>query len=78
MKKMKKGGLMMEVTLKVQGMTCGHCKQSVNNALKDLDGVHAVEVNLESGNVDVSYEDSRVSKEKLTEAIEEQGYDVVA
>ncbi len=74
----KKGVLVLDITLKVQGMTCGHCKQSVNQALSNLNGVHAVEVNLDSGNVNISYEDSEVSKEQLTEAIEEQGYDVVA
>nr|WP_289036906.1 copper chaperone CopZ [uncultured Allobacillus sp.] len=68
----------MQITLKVTGMTCGHCKQSVNDALSNLEGVESVEVNLDSGNVDVAYEDSLVSKEQLIEAVEEQGYDVVA
>lgn len=68
----------MEITLKVNGMTCGHCKQSVHNALNDLEGVHGVEVDLSSGNVAVSYEDSEVSKDQLVNAVEEQGYDVVA
>ena len=38
----------------------------------------SVEVNLDSGNVDVAYEDSLVSKEQLIEIVEDQGYDVVA
>ncbi|MFC0013663.1 MULTISPECIES: copper chaperone CopZ [Allobacillus] len=68
----------MQITLKVTGMTCGHCKQSVNDALSNLEGVQSVEVNLDSGNVDVAYEDSLVSKEQLIEVVEGQGYDVVA
>ncbi|MBR7554696.1 copper chaperone CopZ [Allobacillus sp. GCM10007491] len=68
----------MQITLKVTGMTCGHCKQSVNDALSNLEGVRSVEVNLDSGNVDVAYEDSLVSKQQLIEAVEGQGYDVVA
>ncbi|MBU6080437.1 MULTISPECIES: copper chaperone CopZ [Allobacillus] len=68
----------MQITLKVSGMTCGHCKQSVNDALSNLEGVQSVEVNLDSGNVDVAYEDSLVSKEQLIEIVEDQGYDVVA
>ncbi|PKR78062.1 copper-binding protein [Halalkalibacillus sediminis] len=67
----------MEITLSVSGMTCGHCKSAVQDALKNLSGVTSVEVHLDSGKVDVVYDDALVSKEDMEEAIEEQGYDVV-
>ncbi|KAF0995949.1 Copper chaperone CopZ [Geobacillus sp. TFV-3] len=67
---------MMTITLQVQGMTCGHCKAAVTNALQALDGVNRVEVHLQEGTVDVDYDETKVSVEKLKEAIEEQGYDV--
>ncbi|ANB61873.1 copper chaperone CopZ [Anoxybacillus amylolyticus] len=67
---------MMTITLRVQGMTCGHCKAAVTNALQELDGVSRVEVHLQEGTVDVDYDETKVSVEKLKEAIEEQGYDV--
>jgi len=67
---------MMTITLQVQGMTCGHCKAAVTNALQELDGVSRVEVHLQEGTVDVDYDETKVSVEKLKEAIEEQGYDV--
>ncbi|QBK25311.1 MULTISPECIES: copper chaperone CopZ [Ureibacillus] len=66
----------MTITLHVQGMTCGHCKAAVTNALKELDGVKRVEVHLQEGTVDVDYDETKVNVEKLKEAIEEQGYDV--
>ena len=66
----------MTITLQVQGMTCGHCKAAVTNALQALDGVGHVEVHLQEGTVDVEYDETKVSVEKLKEAIEEQGYDV--
>ncbi|KFZ43506.1 copper chaperone [Anoxybacillus flavithermus] len=66
----------MTITLQVQGMTCGHCKAAVTNALQALDGVSRVEVHLQEGTVDVDYDEIKVSVEKLKEAIEEQGYDV--
>ncbi|MGP3562774.1 MULTISPECIES: copper chaperone CopZ [Geobacillus] len=66
----------MTITLEVQGMTCGHCKAAVTNALQALDGVSRVEVHLQEGTVDVEYDETKVSVEKLKEAIEEQGYDV--
>jgi copper chaperone len=68
----------MEKTLSVQGMSCGHCKASVEGALKNLAGVSAAEVNLEAGTVDVTYDDSKVTIDVMKEAVEEQGYDVEA
>ncbi|KGX92837.1 copper ion binding protein [Pontibacillus halophilus JSM 076056 = DSM 19796] len=68
----------MQITLSVEGMTCNHCEKAVKGALKEFEGVQGVEVHLESGNVDVMYDDVNVTKEQLKEAIEEQGYDVVS
>lgn len=68
----------MEKTLNVQGMSCGHCKISVEGALNKLDGVSAAEVNLEAGKVDVTFDESKVTSDAMKEAIEEQGYDVEA
>ncbi|GAA0499518.1 copper chaperone CopZ [Salinibacillus aidingensis] len=68
----------MQTILNVQGMSCGHCVQSVKGALESLDGVSSVEVDLSTGKVDVTYDDSKVTVEAMNEAIEEQGYDVVA
>lgn len=67
---------MKSLTLDVKGMTCGHCKMSVNGALTDLDGVSDVEINLETGKVEVVYDENKVDTEKMKEAIEDQGYDV--
>jgi copper chaperone len=68
---------MAQTTLKVQGMTCGHCKASVEGALQELTGVTKAEVNLEEGTVSVSYDESDVTIEGMHEAVEEQGYDIV-
>ena len=67
---------MQTETLDVKGMTCGHCKMSVEGALNKLDGVSATEVNLEAGKVEVTFDESKVTVEAMKEAIEEQGYDV--
>jgi len=63
-------------TLDVTGMTCGHCKMSVEGALEQLEGVSKVEVNLNTGEVEVTYDESKVSLDKMKEAVEDQGYDV--
>lgn len=68
----------MKKTIKVQGMSCGHCEKAVTDALKELDGVKEVNVHLDTGNVDVTYDEEKVTNEAMEESIEEQGYDVVA
>ncbi|KHE67581.1 copper chaperone CopZ [Halobacillus sp. BBL2006] len=66
----------MQTTLKVEGMTCGHCEKAVKGALQELEGVEEVNVHLESGDVEVSH--NGVQEDKMKEAVEEQGYDVVS
>lgn len=67
----------MEKTLEVKGMSCNHCKASVEGALKGLEGVSKAEVDLEAGKVTVEFDESKVNLEALKKAVEEQGYDVV-
>jgi copper chaperone len=49
---------------------------AVTNALKELDGVKAVEVSVEEGKADVEYDGSKVRLDEMKEAVEEQCYDV--
>ncbi|WP_138417305.1 copper chaperone CopZ [Aquibacillus sediminis] len=67
---------MKNITLNVEGMSCGHCKAAVNGALEEIEGVNSVDVNLDTGKVEVSYDEAKVEEAKLKDAIEEQGYDV--
>jgi copper chaperone len=66
---------MLNVTLQVQGMSCGHCVKSVEGAVRNL-GADAY-VDLASGKVSVEFDETKVKLEAIKEAIEEQGYDVV-
>ncbi|CAD2072072.1 copper chaperone CopZ [Phocicoccus pinnipedialis] len=66
----------MEQVIKVEGMTCGHCKSAVEGALSKLDGVKSANVDLENKNVTVDFDDSKVSLVDMETAIEDQGYDV--
>ncbi|WP_080873697.1 copper chaperone CopZ [Oceanobacillus timonensis] len=63
-------------TLNVQGMSCGHCVQSIEGNVGELNGVESVKVHLEDGKVDVSFDSEQVGLKEITEVIEEQGYDV--
>ncbi|MDO5146922.1 MAG: heavy metal translocating P-type ATPase [Eubacteriales bacterium] len=63
------------ITMKIEGMACGHCKAAVEKALNGLDGVKA-EVNLEAKTASVETEGD-VDKETLKKAVEDAGYEVV-
>lgn len=63
--------------LNVSGMSCSHCSAAVEQALKTLDGVNEVEVNLETGKVIVDYDAGAAAEKELDEAIRNAGYEVV-
>lgn len=67
----------MAVTLKVEGMSCGHCEKAVKGALGNVKGVEDVQVDLAAKTVKVEYDEENVTIPQLTEVIEDQGYDVV-
>lgn len=68
---------METISLNVQGMTCNHCKASVEKAVGSLDGVQSVEVILAENKVNVGLDSSIVSMETLKNTIEDIGFDVV-
>lgn len=63
------------VTLKVEGMSCGHCKMSVEKAVKSVAGVTGAEVDLGAKQVNVT---GSFDKDAVAKAIENAGYEVVA
>jgi copper chaperone len=65
------------VNLSVEGMSCSHCENSVKKAVGALKGVSTVTVDLKAKRVLVELESGEVSLEKIKNAIEDEGYDVV-
>jgi len=61
--------------LKVNGMSCNHCKMAVEKALQEI-GVKA-DVNLEAKTVTIQYESKNVTMEKIIAQIEDEGYEVI-
>ena len=66
---------MTNEVINVEGMSCDHCKHSIEKALNGLDGVTSSEVSLANGNVEV--DENQVAFNDFKEAIEDQGYDVI-
>lgn len=67
---------MGEQVLSVPEVHCGHCVSSIESAVGAIGGVDEVKVSLESKDVTVRFDESKVAIEKIVEAIEEQGYQV--
>ena len=66
---------MTSTTLSVPEIHCGHCKQAIEGAVGPLEGVQAVEVDVDARRVHVQHDDA-VTLRALVDAIEDQGYEV--
>jgi copper chaperone len=67
---------MQDVTLKIEGMSCGHCVAAVAGALKSVEGVEVKEVAI--GRAEVSLDPESGALADATSAIETAGYTVIA
>lgn len=66
---------MKTARLNVAGMTCGHCVDTVEKALRNSTGVRNATVHLDSGAAEVEYEETAVVPEQLVAAVRDSGYE---
>lgn len=64
---------MDELTLKITGMSCGHCVGQVTKALTRLDGVHVNSVKV--GEAIVVYDPREIVPTEIIQAVTETGYE---
>ena len=62
-------------TIKIKGMSCNHCVMAVIRALRDIDGIRNVKVDLKRGEATFD-EIEPVDMEDVTVRIKKAGYDV--
>lgn len=67
----------MRKAITVEGMSCGHCKNAVEMAVKSLMGVSAAEVDLAAKTLTVEFDENKTDLEQIVAVIEDAGYDVV-
>jgi len=63
----------MDNSFQVQGMTCGHCEMAIKKAIARLDPEAKVEIDRNTGKVDVH---STKAREEIALTIAEEGYQV--
>ncbi|PRB68746.1 heavy metal-associated domain-containing protein [Arthrobacter sp. MYb213] len=68
------------ITLKIDGLTCGHCVSSVTEELQEIAGVGAVEVDLVVGGTSTATvaTEAQVENSVFEAAISEAGYNLVS
>ena len=65
---------MDKTMIKIEGMTCSHCKAAVEKALKAVPGVIDVAVDLEKKEAMIT---GSANRSDLTAAIEDEGYTII-
>lgn len=58
----------------VSGMSCSACSSAVERAVRKLDGVEDVSVNLLSNSMQVDFDESKVSSDEIEKAVDKAGY----
>ncbi len=64
----------MKKKFKVEGMTCSACQSHVQKAVEKLEGTSFVNVNLLSNSMEVEFDETICSVEKIMDAVSNAGY----
>ncbi|MFQ5598834.1 MAG: heavy-metal-associated domain-containing protein [Nitrospiria bacterium] len=68
---------MAELIMEIEGMTCGHCVETVSKAIEALSGVTEAVVKLEESRARVSYDAGKIDVSEIAKAVEAAGYAVI-
>ena len=66
---------MKSVEIKVGGMTCNGCVNSVTRVLEAIDGVSRAQVSLSAAQATVQFDENLTNNDILIQAIEDAGFD---
>ena len=66
---------MAKVQLNLVGMTCASCANSIDKVLNRQEGMINASVNLANDTASVEFDESKITIEKIIEAVESVGYD---
>ena len=68
---------MEKTIIKVEGMSCEHCVETVTKCVTALPGIINVVVDLDAGTVTVEHDIAMTDVKKIKNEIEEQGYEII-
>lgn len=64
-------------TIKVEGMSCDHCVQTIKKAVNEIPGIEKVEVDLEKKEVRVDFDEGKTDLHNISAMITGVGNEVV-
>jgi Cu+-exporting ATPase len=64
------------IRLPIEGMTCTSCASRITRAVRKLDGVESVRVDLGSDSAEVAFDPLRTSLVAMVEVVRRAGYEV--
>ena len=67
---------MRQETIKVEGMTCQHCVQTITEALNNITGLNTVNVDLVKKEVRVKFNENETKLKKISDKIIEVGFEL--
>jgi copper chaperone len=68
---------MMQKVLKVEGMTCQHCIQTITETVDKMTGVEKVVVSFEQKEVTIDFDELQTQTEAICAQILEAGFEVI-
>lgn len=71
------GSQLEKKTLTVEGMSCNHCKNAVEKAVRGLPGVMAAEVDLAAKGLKVEFDAAKSSLDDIKKAVDDAGFKVL-
>jgi len=76
--KEKTAPVMVEANLKVEGMTCDHCEESIQKGVTEIAGIDSISANHEDSTAFVRFNASETDLAAITKAIEGRGFVVAS
>jgi len=67
---------MKQELIKVEGMTCQHCVQTITKALKKISGLNSIDVSLDNKEVNVRFDENETNLQEITKKIVEVGFEL--
>ena len=68
---------LQETVLSVPDVSCEHCVNAINGALKDLPGVETVNTDIPTKTVLLRFDPNKVTMEKIEAVLDDIGYTVM-
>ena len=67
---------MIKKSLKVEGMTCQHCVQTITNSLEDKQGIETVAINIDKKEVRIEFDEANINLEQISSEIVALGFEI--